>query len=71
MTFIFEKSLTEERTRALNRLQKMLEGANIKITSILSEVTGKTCMSLIEYVLNNENDIDINKANELVKTNIC
>ena len=66
----YRKSITEERTRALNRLQKMLEGANIKITSILSEVTGKTCMSLIEYVLNNENDIDINKANELVKTNI-
>lgn len=66
----YRKSITEERSRALNRLQKMLEGANIKITSILSEVTGKTCMSLIEYVLNNENDIDANKARELVTTNI-
>ena len=66
----YRKSITEERTRALNRLQKMLEGANIKITSILSNVTGKTCMSLIEYVLNNEDDIDKNKAEELVTTNI-
>lgn len=66
----YRKSITEERSRALNRLQKMLEGANIKITSILAEVSGKTCMSLIEYVLNNENGIDANKANELVTTNI-
>lgn len=66
----YRKSITEERARALNRLQKMLEGANIKITSILAEVTGKTCMSLIEYVLNNEVDIDENKARELVTTNI-
>ena len=36
----------------------------------MQNVTGKTCMSLIEYVLNNENDIDSNKANELVTTNI-
>lgn len=66
----YRKSITQERTRALNRLQKMFEGANIKITSILSELTGITCMSLIEYVLNNEEDIDVNKANELIKTNI-
>ena len=66
----YRKSITEERSRALNRLQKMLEGANIKITSILAEVTGKTCMSLIEYVLNNETEIDVNKAQELITTNI-
>ena len=66
----YRKSITEERSRALNRLQKMLEGANIKITSILADVTGKTCMTLIEYVLNNETDIDVNKAQELVTTNI-
>lgn len=66
----YRKSITEERARALNRLQKMLEGANIKITSILAEVTGKTCMTLIEYVLENENDITIDVANELVKTKI-
>ena len=66
----YRKSIIEERARALNRLQKMLEGANIKITSILADVTGKTCMSLIEYVLNNESDIDDNKARELVTTNI-
>lgn len=66
----YRKSITEERARALNRLQKMLEGANIKITSILSNVTGKTCMNLLEYVLENDNDIDKEKAEELVTTRI-
>ncbi len=66
----YRKSITEERARALNRLQKMLEGANIKITSILANVTGKTCMNLIEYVLENDDEIDKEKANELIATRI-
>lgn len=66
----YRKSLTQERTRGLNRLQKMLEGANIKITSILSGVLGVTSRNLIEYVLRNDEDITIEKANELVITRI-
>jgi len=66
----YRKSIIEERARGLNRLQKMLEGANIKITSILSTVTGKTCMSLIEYVLQNEDSINKEKAEELITTRI-
>ena len=31
----YRKAITEERARALNRLQKLLEGANIKIGSVL------------------------------------
>lgn len=46
------KAITEERARALNRLQKLLEGANIKISSILSNITGKATMNLLDYVLN-------------------
>ncbi len=66
----YRKSITEERARALNRLQKMLEGANIKITSILANVTGKTCMNLIEYVLDNDDDITEERARVLVTTRI-
>ena len=66
----YRKSLTQERTRGLNRLQKMLEGANIKITSILSNVYGVTSRNLIEFVLENDEDITIEKANELVTTKI-
>lgn len=66
----YRKSLTQERTRGLNRLQKMLEGANIKITSILSNVYGVTSRNLIEFVLENDEDMTLEKANELVTTRI-
>lgn len=66
----YRKSLVEERARGLNRLQKMLEGANIKITSVLSNVLGTTTRNLIEYVLGHDEDITIEKAKELVVTRI-
>ncbi len=66
----YRKSLTEERARELNRLQKMLEGANIKITSVLSEVNGKSCRNLIEYVIEHEDKIDIEKASKLVSERV-
>ena len=61
----YRKSLTQERSRGLNRLQKMLEGANIKITSILSNVYGVTSKNLIEYLLENDEDITKEKVKEL------
>ena len=61
----YRKSLVQERTRGLNRLQKMLEGANIKITTVLSEVMGVTSRNLIEYVLEHDEDITKEKAKEL------
>lgn len=66
----YRKNLTEERARELNRLQKMLEGANIKITTILSDVMGVTSRNLLEYVLENEDEITEEKAKELVVTKI-
>jgi len=61
----YRKSLTQERSRGLNRLQKMLEGANIKITSVLSNVYGVTSKNLIEFVLENDEEITIEKVKEL------
>ena len=61
----YRKSLTQEKTRSLNRLQKMLEGANIKITTVLREVMGVTSRNLIEYVLENEENITLEKAKDL------
>ena len=66
----YRKSLVQERTRGLNRLQKMLEGANIKITTQLSEVLGTTSRNLIEYVLENEEAMTMEKAGELVITRV-
>src|SRR5205823_14827749 len=36
------KSLVQERTRAINRVQKVLETANIKLSSVASDVLGKS-----------------------------
>jgi len=47
----FRKSQIEERARNLNRLQKFLEGANIKLGSWLSEVDGKSATLLLELVI--------------------
>jgi len=47
----FRKSQIEERSRNINRLQKFLEGANIKIGSWLSNVEGKSATELLELVI--------------------
>ena len=66
----YRNSLVQERTRSLNRLQKMLEGANIKLTSIMNSVQGVTAKNLIEYVLENEEEMTLEIADELVVTRI-
>ena len=47
----FRKSQIDERSRNLNRLQKFLEGANIKLGSWVSEIEGKTATELLELVI--------------------
>ncbi|WP_307811386.1 IS110 family transposase [Ktedonospora formicarum] len=38
----YRKSLVSERTQEVNRLQKLLEGANIKLASVVTDVLGKS-----------------------------
>jgi len=47
----FRKSQIEERARNLNRLQKMLEGANIKLAGFVSDIDGKSATELLELVI--------------------
>jgi len=47
----FRKSQIEERSRNVNRLQKFLEGANIKLGSWLSDIDGKSSTALLELVI--------------------
>ena len=60
------KSLVGERTRELNRLQKMLEGANIKLSGTVSDINGKSARSILEYLLTGE-FIDEAKYDEMYK----
>ena len=50
----YRKSLIEERSRELNRLQKMLEGGNIKLGSILTHINGKSGRKFLELLLSGE-----------------
>ena len=50
----YRKSLVGERGRELNRLQKMLEGANIKLSGTVRDINGKSARNILEYVLTGE-----------------
>ena len=47
----YRKSLVGERTRELNRLQKMLEGANIKLSGTVQDINGKSARNILEYLI--------------------
>lgn len=47
----YRKNLVEERSREINRLEKTLEGANIKLSSFVSNLIGKSSRNLLEQSL--------------------
>lgn len=65
----YHKSLVGERTRELNRLQKMLEGANIKLSGTVSDINGKSARSILEYLLTGES-IDEAKYDEMYEQKV-
>lgn len=50
----YRKNMVEERARELNRLEKTLQGANIKLSSYISNINGKSGRSIIEKMLESE-----------------
>ena len=55
----YRKSLVGERIRELNRLQKMLEGANIKLSGTVRDINGKSARNILEYILTGEKFDDV------------
>ena len=53
------KQLVLEAARHVQRLQKVLEDANIKLTEILSDVLGKSGRTIIEALISGETDPEI------------
>ncbi len=47
----YRKSLVADRTRELNRLQKMLEGANIKLSGTVSQINGMSARVILNELL--------------------
>jgi len=50
----FRKSRVEERARDINRLQKILEGANIKVSGVLSDITGVSAQRFLALITSDE-----------------
>lgn len=52
----YRQSLVGERTAEVNRVQKVLEGANIKLGSVASNVMGKSAMAMLEALVEGVED---------------
>jgi len=61
----YRKNLVGERAREKNRLAKMLEGANIKLTSVVSDVVGKNSRRLLAALADGE-DISAETIGDLI-----
>ena len=47
----YRKSLVEDRARELNRLQKMLEGANIKLSGTVTDINGMSARNILNCLV--------------------
>lgn len=55
----YRKSLSDERTREINRLQKLLESANIKLSSVATDVIGVSGRAMLEAILSGSSDPEV------------
>lgn len=47
----YRKSLTQARTQEINRLQKVLEGANLKLAAVVTDVLGVSARAMLEALI--------------------
>jgi len=52
----FRRSLIQQRAQAVNRIQKVLEGANIKLSSVASDVLGASGRAMLEAIASGSDD---------------
>ena len=55
----YRKSLTDERIREVNRLQKLLETANIKLSSVASDVMGVSGRAMLDALISGSTDPEV------------
>lgn len=54
----YRKKVTEQISSEKNRLHKIMEDANIKLSSVISDMSGATATKIINAMLSGEEDID-------------
>src|SRR5258706_11610871 len=52
----YRRTLVEERARLLNRVQKTLEDANLKLASVVSDIMGVSARAMLEALLAGQTD---------------
>lgn len=52
----FRRSLIQQKAQAVNRIQKVLEGANIKLSSVASDVLGASGRAMLEAIASGQDD---------------
>src|SRR6476620_11945428 len=52
----YRRSIIEERARQHNPIQKVLEGANIKLGSVVSDIMGVSSLDMLRAIADGEND---------------
>lgn len=52
----YRRSLIDQRSQVINRIQKVLEGANIKLSSVATDITGVSGRSILEAMISGVED---------------
>lgn len=52
----YRRSLIEERSRVANRIQKVLEGGNVKLSSVATDVLGASGRAILDAIVGGEDD---------------
>ncbi|GAE28652.1 mobile element protein [Halalkalibacter wakoensis JCM 9140] len=55
----YRRSIIEERARQYNRIQKVLEGANIKLGSVVSDIMGVSSRDMLQSIANGNDDLEM------------
>ena len=52
----YRNEIVNERAREINRIQSVLEGANIKLGSVITDITGQTGMGILNAIITGTTD---------------
>jgi transposase len=55
----YRTKLVQERTRVVNRVQKLLEGANVKLSSVVTDVMGVSARAMLTEIVAGQTDAEL------------
>ncbi len=64
----YRKTVVEQRSHLVQRIQKLLEGANIKLSDVASDIVGVSGIAMLRALAKGEQDLD--RLVELAKTSL-